>query len=251
MNVLDYSIIAILIIFVLAGLHGGFIVSICNLAAFFVSLFGAYLWYPKLSAWMDANNYIYPTLRYYVEGSEKIVVVGDRMSNVANLSPDVVSNIVEKSQNLPTPLDSILKSNITGKVFAGTDIVNIGQYYNETITIFIANIICFLILFLIIRIALAIIVHGLNYVVRFPVLKQFDSVIGGAFGFVRGVFVIFVVCMIVPAIITMIPVPPVDPTATTTGLRPDLIISKLFDDSAFGSLFFKSNFLTNMIKGIY
>lgn len=71
MNFLDIIIIVLIALYVLNGVYRGFIPSLLNLGGFFVSWIGAFIGYPLLSGQLVQSD-LFSSLRFYMEGAEKI-----------------------------------------------------------------------------------------------------------------------------------------------------------------------------------
>jgi len=72
-------------------------------------------------------------------------------------------------------------------------------------------------------------------VFRFPILRQFDSLLGGAFGLIRGVIIIEAAFMIVPIVLAVINIS---------------FVKEMIDTSLLGSLFYDHNLLLGVIKSV-
>lgn len=233
-NVLDIVVIVILGLSVLAGLYRGFLVSVLNIAAFFLACVLAYVCHPMVAENIKQNQDIYPIMSTYAEGSEKINDVELARADIADVSFTQLNEIINRA-NLPIPVDTAIKNNIANESFEEEGVTRLGDYFNESIVNVAINIISFLIVFVVVRLALAVIIHGVNYAVKFPVLRQFDGILGAGFGFIRGFFMCFVVFAVVPLILLVISIEP---------------ITDLLDKSILASFFYKSNFLLGMIDGV-
>ena len=109
---------------------------------------------------------------------------------------------------------------------------NVGDYVNQTILSVSINVLCFLLCFLVCFIVVHILINLVRAVFRFPVLKHFDWLAGGAFGAVRGYFIVAIIFSILPTILSAMPLE---------------LVQNMLDQSAIASLFSGANFLTNLI----
>jgi len=234
MNIIDYGILTVLALSTVVGIYQGFVVAVLNIAAFFISWLAAFMFYPVVSNMLLTNTKILPTLLYYTEDPSRIPVIEYRNADVGSLPAEKIHEIIEKT-NLPVPFDSLLRNNVAQQVFSASGQNTLLDYFNMTITSIIINIISFLLLYFIIRFILSLIISLANYIVKFPVLKQFDSLLGGCFGFLRGIFVVFILFALVPVVVAVLPLD---------------FINDYLEQSLFASFFYKSNIITNIIKGV-
>ena len=236
MNLIDVGIICVFVLFVLIGWHNGFFVSTLNLACFFLAWLFAVLLSPAVSNAILSNEGLADAMLYYTEGAELVEDVEMRRLPVNQLSSNTLSEILEDA-NLPSPLDTLVAQNMAGEVFAEDDITTVGDYFNQTIVNFTVNVLAFLIVFLLVRIVLAFVVHGVDYTIKLPMLQHFDAPLGAGFGLVRGFFALFVVFMVLPTFIVLIE--PAFPS-----------IRAYIDDSFLGPFFYNSNFLLSFVRGV-
>ena len=231
MNVVDIVILAILGLSVLVGLYRGFISSVASMGGCILSLGLSFWLSPKVAALVQNNPDMLKTLVSYTDAATKI---GDQTlasTSVTSLTPNTIADILSKV-NLPAPLSTLLQSNLENKVF-GTA-ADVGSYVSQTIVGAILNVICFILCFVVLLIVLHFVLNFLKVVFRFPVLKQLNSIAGGALGLLRGALLCFVAFALLPLIQTMVPV---------TG------INELVSQSALAPLFNSGNLILAIMNG--
>ena len=231
MNVVDIVIIAILGLSVLVGLYRGFISSVASVGGCLLSLGLSFWLSPKLAAAIQNNPEILKTLVSYTDAATKI---GDQTlanTSVASLSQNMITEILNKA-SLPPPLNTLLQNNLEKQVFGAA--ADVGSYVSQTIVGAILNVICFVLCFVVLLVVLHLILNFLKVVFRFPVLKQLNSIAGGALGLVRGALLCFVAFALLPLIQTMVPV---------TG------INELVSQSALAPLFNSGNLILAIMNG--
>ena len=233
MNIIDWIIVAILGISVLIGFYRGFISSVASMGGCLVSLGASYLLSPKLVEIVRTNTSLGSTISSYADAA---IRGGDmnavQVSEVAG-NPDLISRVLNQA-SLPAPLDSLLKSNLQNQTFLSDGITQVKGYVVNTIEGAILNIICFIICFVVLLILFHIIINLLNHIFRFPVLKQLNSVAGGAFGLLRGVLLCFIAFALLPLIQTIIPIKGAD---------------ELIQGSALAPVFNSSNLILSIMRG--
>jgi uncharacterized membrane protein required for colicin V production len=223
----------IILVMVLEGIHRGFLRSAMNLGAFFLSIITSYLFYPVVSAAVKDNESLFSYLIYYTEGAEKISSFESSQLLVNNLSSAQLNDILTHS-NISEPFTSLIRQNVEAKAFASSGLSTIGQYYNMTIVSAALNIISFLAVFLIARVIFAFVLGAIDYTVEFPELRQYDRTSGALFGALRGAMFCFLIMMVVPIIMLVLPVDQ---------------ITEYFRSSDLAIFFSDNNFLLHLIRG--
>ena len=82
------------------------------------------------------------------------------------------------------------------------------------------NVICFVVCFIVLMLLFHIIINLLKAIFKFPVLKQLNSVAGGAFGLLRGALLCFVAFALLPLIQAMVPLEEVNTLINESTLAP-------------------------------
>lgn len=234
MNLLDIVFFAALAAFILAGWYRGFLFTVISIGAYVVSGGLALLFMPLLAAAVRNTDSLYNMMLYYTEGAEKIANVELSRMQIASLSSEELNSIIAKSE-LPFPLDNLIKSNIATEAFSDMGISTLGDYFNQTIVCAIINILCFLVLFIGIRIILSFILNGIDYAAVLPQLRHSDGLIGAGFGLVRGMLALFLLMMAVPLVLTVLPFD---------------FIRDTVESSFFGPFFYHLNFLLHLMPGM-
>ena len=236
MNLLDFLITIVFVLFILHGYHKGFLISVMGIASFFVSWLAAVLFSPLVSTKINNIDGLTRAMLYYTEGAEKLASVDLAKLNVETVSPEQLTEIVNTA-NLTPPLDDLVSSNIAGQAFKSLPepIINVGDYFNQTIVNFAINVVSFLIVFLLVRLALAFIIGAADSMYKVSRLKQFDSLMGAGLGIINGFFAIFVVFMLVPIVLTVLPFP---------------FVTDFINNSFAGAFFYNANFLLSLIRGV-
>ncbi len=232
MNLLDLIIIAIIGFSIFSGMSKGFTLTVLRLVAFVASALVAYIFYPIVARLLGST--VLSTLGIYVEGNEYVNDVMLANQPITALSPDNINAAIQNA-NLPAPFGSALHSNISNQALANQNASTLGDYFDATLANVLLGIIAFLIIFLLVRLILGIVIRATDSVTRLPVLKQFNSLLGGALGLVRGVLFIFALFMLVP-IFTLI-------------LPPDTVMPYI-NGSLLAPFFSNANLLLSFIGGV-
>ena len=217
MNIVDYIIIGILGVSVLFGLYRGFLVSLLSTGGCLVSLLLSFAAAPKLAALIQANPSFQRTLLTYTDATSRIGDLSTSLMKVSTLTKDKIGEIVDKA-NLPGALSGLLRTNLENQVFTGIDTV--ADYVSQTIVSSCINILCYVVSFIAIYLALILIFHLLDAVFHLPVLKQLNALFGGVFGLVRGFIFVYILFALLPAVQTVVPVQAVDDMIAASRLAP-------------------------------
>lgn len=234
MNLLDLGILAVIAISVIVGIYNGFGVSVLHLGSFVASWLVAFLFYPTVSRLLVK---IFPDLVdkliYYTDGASFINSVQDRAIPVANMAPDAVRTFVETA-NFPPPFDRVLEWNITHQAL--DHLQTAGDYFDFTVANVIINIASIILLFLFVKLLFAIAISIYRGISKVPVLKQFDGVMGGAFGLARGLVVLFLIFAVVPVVLAI---------AQVDALNEFIAASKM------ASFFVNHNIFAGIVRGFF
>ena len=220
MNPVDWVILGIIGVSVLFGLYRGFIASVASMGGCLVSLAASFWLSPKLAEWVQNNTSLSATLMSYADAATRLKDSTMSAMNVSQLTGDNILSILSRAA-LPAPLDKLLQNNLEQQVYKAADIPQtVGNYVTQTIVSALMNVICFVVTFVVLLILFHVIVNLLKAVFRFPVLKQLNSLAGGAFGLLRGALLCFVLFAMTPLLLTVIPVEGLGDMVNTSVLAP-------------------------------
>lgn len=220
MNLIDYILLGVLFVSTLFGLYRGFIASVLGTGGCLIAFGLSFLLGPKLAAIVQGNVTLQETLSHYTDISSRIGDLDLALSNVYQLTREKIDQIVANVR-LPEPFAKLLESNLVNQVYAGADVEQTVQsYLSQTILTACINIICFLVCFAVLLLVISLVVALLKAVFRFPVLKQLDSLAGGAFGLARGCLLCYILMAVAPMVQTMVPVNQLTDLLDTSVLAP-------------------------------
>ena len=234
MNILDFAIIAILGLFVLAGVYKGFLYTSIEIFLFVICVVFAFLMTPLLSFRVEQNDTLFNTMLYYTEGSENIYDVEYKKKNITEISNAELEDIYSHSK-VAYPMDERIRTNVAGAVFEGGNIYTLGDYFNQTMVIVTVNILIFLLLFGGLRLILAFVLGWINYAKPLPVLKKLELPAAIGVGLIRGILAVLLIFMICPIVLTVLPFD---------------WVSDLVEGSKLARFFYYSNFLLGFIPGV-
>lgn len=230
-NWLNLAVLLIFALCVLSGVYRGFLVAVLSVAAFFIAWLLSFVLMGSVSNSIRSNEGLTNAMVYYTEGSEKLASV--ELARIPVSQVDDIDAIMANA-DLPYPIGDLIARNITTEAFADKGLYTVGEYFDVTIVNFFVNMLSFLIVFVIVRVALAFVIHGLDSSIHLPVLRSFDGLLGAGFGLINGLLMAFLIFMLVPFVLTVLPFP---------------AIADYVDQSTFGLFLYKSNFLLSLIPG--
>jgi uncharacterized membrane protein required for colicin V production len=234
MNLVDWVILGIIGISVLFGMYRGFIASVASMGGCLLSLGAGYWLSPRLAEFVRNNTTLGNTLMSYTDAATRLKDASLSSMSVAGLSAENISAILSRV-SLPPPLDSLLKNNLEQEVYKATGLTqDVGHYVTQTIVSALMNVLCFVACFIAAMIVFHILLNFLKAVFRFPLLKQLNSLAGGAFGLLRGMLLCFVGFALMPLVLTIVPV---------EGL------SEMVNASALAPLFNSGNMILSIMNG--
>lgn len=235
MNFVDIAILLILALTILGGLYRGFVDTACNIAATILSWALAMMMIPLIASGIKNNEKLFNTMLYYTEGAEYVAITDVELTRtpISQVSADTLHMVLDNA-DMPRPMPAAVTKNIATEALAGEGITTLGDYFNQTIVCVVINIMSVLLLFAILRILLGFVIRGAD-VGRggFPVLQKGDGLIGAGLGLIHGVLMVFVLFLVVPIMLTILPK-----------------LYEFLSDSLFGEFFYQANFLIPLIPSM-
>ena len=232
MNLIDLFVILVFVFCIVFAMYRGFLNSVMKAGASLVSMIAAFILHPVLSWILGGQGMIKPLINY-TEGAKKLADASMSSVPVSGMTHEALANLVDTS-TLMTPFNRLVKGNLMGESFAGRGLTTVGQYFDHTVAEASLNILCFLILFLIIRITLGVLINIMDYQTPFPVLIRNDTLFAALSGFAQAFILCYVIFFITPVVLSVF-----NMTA----------IVDYFNGSFFGSFFYKTNLFFLLIGG--
>lgn len=234
MNVIDIAILVIIGISMVVGMYRGFVATVLHTGGTIISMVLSFIVSPKLANLIQGNTSLRETLGGYADVSSRLGDMDTAMVAVQDLvrqGTDRITEVVAKVK-LPDSIARLLESNISQQVFGSAEQVQ--QYVAQTIVNACVNILCYVVAWAVIALVISLVIRLIKAVFSFPVLKQCDSLAGGAFGILRGVLIVFVVMAALPLVQTL--------------LNMDMI-NTLVEESALASWFTGGSMITAIMNG--
>ena len=153
MNILDLAVMAILALFMLAGVYKGFVYTAIDILLYAVCVVFAFLMTPLMAFQVEQNEKLFNTMLYYTEGSENIYDVEYIKKDIAEIPNAELEEIYERSE-VAFPMNERIRANVTDAAFESMGVTTLGDYFNQTMVLVTINILVFLVLFMALRIVL-------------------------------------------------------------------------------------------------
>lgn len=204
----DVAILALLALFVLLGVHRGFILTLCGLLAVFVAFWGASFLSDLLCA--PVGRLLQPVLEQSItQVLQEKTDSGRWLLQLPSPDPDGSREEDGEGQaaSLPLlPLDQALSALEDTRIYktfgpaledalrdgiltlTASAAASIAAYVATEV----ARVVLFLISFAVVLLAWALLSHALDLAFRLPVLSTVNRVLGGAAGLVKGALLVFI-----------------------------------------------------------
>ena len=203
--IIDIAIILAFTVCVFLGAKKGFAKTVLGFCSYIVSVIAGIIFYDEFLDFLYSNAVSAGKIEEYRE----------------KITEKITGYMLSHGENVPAIFKKSLET-ATGDVAA-----SIGEIAVETVVA--------VLFFVGIVILVKVLAKIITMVVKLPVLKQFNGLLGGAMGAVNGV----IVCYILGAVVMFMFI--------NSGSE---WITKQLEVSALGGYFFKNNFLLNLLVGI-
>ena len=206
MNIVDILILAILAFSLLAGMHKGFMASLLRTIGFVGSWFGARMVYERIANLALSNNTLMAMLNQYLEPEGFFASAAQASTTVAEVvsgGEAAIQGAVSTVAGKISIIARAFEANIRNQAFANLNITTLSDYLDQTIWQAVFNVLGFIVAFIVIYAVVSLVINLLDSVIRFPVLRMFDWLLGGVCGLLRGLVVAVLVLCVMPTIISV------------------------------------------------
>lgn len=207
MNILDILVLAVLAFSMFAGMYKGFVVSGLATVGFVGSWFGARMVYERIANLALSNTTLMAVLNQYLEPESFFASSAQASTTVAEVvsgGEAAIQSAVSTVSSKISVIAGAFEGNIRNQAFAKLNITTLADYLDQTIWQSVFNVLAFVLAFVVIYAVVMLLVNLLDRVVRFPVLRMFDWLLGGLFGLVRGLVVAVLLLCLVPSVVSLI-----------------------------------------------
>ncbi|MBO5537306.1 MAG: CvpA family protein [Clostridia bacterium] len=217
MNIIDIIIIAVIAVSVLYGMYRGFISSVLGIASVILSVFIATTMSGQVADTLKKNETLIRTLTYYTDAGSRIRNNDVSDLPASSLTQPMLDGLLNEVR-LPDSFRSVFVEEIRKAAAEKTQ--KVSEILSRTIVNVSISILSFLITFLIAFLISTLLVHMIAYVFEFPVLRHLDALVGGVFGGIRGILLVFILFALVPLVMAVVPVEAVGKVISESKLAP-------------------------------
>ena len=208
-NIIDILVLLVLAFSLFAGMYKGFLASGLSLLGLVGSWFGALQLYPTVARLALENQSLMGVLSTYLEPEtffEGMQVTGvsaqTTISDLLARGSDAVNAVADHIGNQIPFLRDVFASNMNSEAFSALNINTIAEYFDQTLWQSVFGVLAFILCFAALYFLATLLVNLFNHVLRFPVLRKIDWLLGGIFGLVRGLVVAALILSVVEPVLT-------------------------------------------------
>jgi hypothetical protein len=169
------------------------------------------------------NQYLEPE-NFFESHVQAVSTVSEVIAGGESAIQNAVSSVAGKV----SVVSKAFEANVRAQMFQRLGINTLADYLDQTIWQAVFNVLAFVLAFIVIYAVVSLVVNLLDSVIRFPVLRMFDWLLGGVCGLLRGLVVAVLVLCVMPTIVSV--------------MAPDLI-ETLLDQSALYGVVTQLDFL--------
>ena len=203
MNPFDILIIAVLLLSVAYAVYRGAVQTVLNVGALVLAVVLAYPLSAPLSDAVAGNTAITSQLLTYTDALARVGDVELANTQVTGVSPETIDRVID-SVGLPAALTDILRRNLERGANIESD-RTINDYVQSAVLASAIRILSYLLSVFGLYIVLALLISLVNYVFHFPLLRGLDWLVSALFGLARGAMLLALIFLLVPLVMTAIP----------------------------------------------
>lgn len=187
MNWLVIAVLLFLGFYAWRGYSNGFIKTVFSIFAVVIAMVVAFAVSPYLSKVLQQNETVYS----YIE---------DKVDHVVDLEDSVnaygQTEVIDKLP-LPNSIKESLSENNNKSMYELLHVDSLEGYIVMSLTVMILNGVAYLVLFVLAFIVIKIIAGALDLISKLPILNSINKMAGLAIGILRGLIVIWILCIVV------------------------------------------------------
>ena len=209
MNIIDILVLLVLAFSLFAGMYKGFLASGLSLLGLVGSWFGALRLYPAVARLALENQTLMGVLSNYLEPAtffEDMAISGvsaqTSVSELVARGGEAVNAVADYIGSRVPFLRDAFASNISSEAFSALNIHTLAEYFDQTLWQAVFSVLAFVLCFLALYFLATLLVNLFNHVLRFPVLRRIDWLLGGVLGLGRGLVVAALILSVVEPVLT-------------------------------------------------
>ena len=203
MNVFDLIIAAAILLSVAYAVYRGAVQTVLNTGALILAILLAYPLSVPLSDAVAGNTAITSQLLTYTDALARVGDVELANTPVTGISQETIDLVIE-NVGLPDAMTVILRRNMDrgSRVESG---MTVNDYVQSAVLASAIRILSYLLCVFGIYIALSLLISLINFVFHFPLVRGVDWAAAALFGLARGVMLLALLFLLVPLMLTAIP----------------------------------------------
>ncbi len=220
--IIDFIILAIMVICIALGYRKGLIGVAVNILGFFIALLIALILYTPISNFIINNTSIETTLQEAISDTVASYVIQSEESteeetedNSSKVMADYINDFIEEEKQKAQTTEKEIINNVSEKVAINIIKIAVG-----------------IIVFIIAKIALIFVKALANIIAKLPIIGQFDKLGGIIYGVLQGLIIIYIIL----ALISLI--------APTMG---DSALIEAINSSLIGKAMYNNNIILKMV----
>ena len=227
----DLIVLAVLALSVVYAVYRGAVQTVLNVGALILAVLLAYPLSRPLTDAVRGNTAITSQLLTYTDAVARVGDIELANTRVTGIGEDTIRQVIE-NVGLPDVMADILRRNLEGGA-AVESAMTVNDYVQGTVLSTALRILCYLLCAGALYFALALLISLLNYVFRFPLVRGVDWAVAAGFGLARGAMLCALLFLLVPLLVTAVPLELFRGQAAASTLAPHLM-----NPDFFSSIFF-------------
>ena len=190
---LDAVIVAVLLFFFLRGRKKGLILTLCGLAALFVAIIGARMITDAVSP--TVADWLQP--RFSVAFGEELGAnLEEKLEELFSADESSDNSIVKLliTLGIYDDVTNAIRDAVSGP--ASQTAADAAAALARSVAEIVAGILTFIVAFLLLLVAWFLVSHALDLAARLPVLNGLNRLLGGLFGLLQGMLILFLVAWV-------------------------------------------------------
>lgn len=192
MNWSDYVVIALIGLFALVGLMKGFLMSVYKIVSFFACIYASVRFYPLLAGVLEKTP-VYDRIKESI--MKNLLLRGQEVSASSTAATSGTAGAQAIMSHLHLP--DFFKTTMMEKLPSASELIDIKGIMNaigDELTVMIIAVISLIVLYVILRVILAIVGLILKGISKLPLFSQIDKAGGLIFGAIQGFLTIYILC---------------------------------------------------------
>ena len=209
MNIIDILVLLVLAFSLFAGMYKGFLASGLSLLGLVGSWFGALRLYPAVARLALENQTLMGVLSNYLEPAtffEDMAISGvsaqTSVSELVARGGEAVNAVADYIGSRVPFLRDAFASNISSEAFPPSTYTRWPSISTRRCGRAYSGVLAFIVCFIALYFLATLLVNLLNHVLRFPVLRRIDWLLGGVLGLGRGLVVAALILSVVEPVLT-------------------------------------------------